>query len=65
MVSEEVGGWVKDGEDKWCMLILDIILVYFPKEIILAHSQLLSYHLEKYMPPLNGTQNFRLICNSY
>lgn len=37
MVSEEVGRWVEDGDDEWCMLLLDIILAYFPKEIIPAH----------------------------
>ena len=38
MVSEEVGGWVEDVVDKWCMLLLDTILAYFPKEVILAYS---------------------------
>lgn len=38
MVSEEVGGWVEDGVNIWCMLLLDTILADFPKEVILAHS---------------------------
>lgn len=32
MMSGEVGGWMENGENKWCLLLLDIILEYFPKK---------------------------------
>lgn len=32
MMSGEVGAWMENGENKWCLLLLDIILEYFPKK---------------------------------
>lgn len=49
MMSGEVGGWMENGKNKWCMPLLDIILEYFPKRNYFSSFLAFKSSFGKYM----------------